>query len=73
MQLFLGIISFLIMAYKQSVLVGLLILIVSTITVLIKYKITKDRQEYEKESREKYSKFTATLIDFVSNLTTVKN
>ena len=61
------------MAYKQSVLVGLLILIVSTITVLIKYKITKDRQEYEKESREKYSKFTATLIDFVSNLTTVKN
>ena len=72
LPLVLGIISFLIMAYKQSVLVGLLILILSTIAVLIKYKMTKDRQKYEKESRDKYSKFTATLIDFVQNLTTVK-
>ncbi len=72
LPLVLGIISFLIMAYKQSILVGILIVMVSTIAVLIKYKMTKDRQKYDIASREEYSKFTATLIDFVQNLTTVK-
>ena len=67
-----GIISFLIMAYRQSLFVGLIILIVSSIAVLIKYKMTKNRQKYDKKSREEYSKYTGTLIDFVQNLNTIK-
>ena len=72
LPLCMGIISFLFMAYRQSLLVGLIIVIVSSIAVLIKYKMTRNRQQYDKKSREEYSKFTATLIDFVQNLGTIR-
>ena len=72
LPLIIGIISFLIMVCKQSVVIGLFAIIISTIAIFIKYKMMKDRQKYDKESRNKYSKYTAIFVDFVQNLATVK-
>ena len=72
LPLIIGIISFLIMVCKQSVIIGIFAIIISTIAIFIKYKMMKDRQEYDRESRKKYSKYVAIFMDFVQNLATVK-
>lgn len=72
LPLIIGIISFLIMVCKQSVIIGIIAIIISTIAIFIKYKMMKDRQKYDKESRKKYSKYVAIFMDFVQNLATVK-
>lgn len=72
LPLIIGIISFLIMVCKQSITIGIFAIIISGIAILVKYKMMKDRQKYDKESREKYSKYVAIFMDFVQNLATVK-
>ena len=72
LPLIIGIISFLIMVCKQSVVIEIFVIIISTIAIFIKYKMMKNRQKYDKESRNKYSKYVAIFMDFVQNLATVK-
>lgn len=72
LPLIIGIISFFIMVCKQSFLIGVFAIIISTLAVLIKYKMLKNRQKYDKESRSRYSKYVAIFMDFVQNLATVK-
>ncbi len=72
LPLIIGIISFFIMVCKQSFIIGIFAIIISTLAVLIKYKMLKNRQKYDKESRNRYSKYVAIFMDFVQNLATVK-
>lgn len=72
LPLIIGIISFFIMVCKQSVIIGIFAIIISSIAILVKYKMMKDRQKYDRESRNKYSKYVAIFVDFVQNLGTVK-
>ncbi len=72
LPLIFGIVSFLIMVCKQSIFIGISVIIVSSISIFIKYKMMKARQKYDKESRNKYSKYVAIFMDFVQNLATVK-
>lgn len=72
LPLIIGITSFLIMVCNQSIVIGIFAIIISAIAIFIKYKMMKDRQKYDKESRNKYSKYVAIFMDFVQNLATVK-
>lgn len=53
--------------------IGIFAVLISFVAILVKYKMMKDRQKYDKESRKKYSKYVAIFTDFVQNLATVKN
>lgn len=72
LPLILGIISFFIMVCNQSIIIGILAIVISAIAIFIKYKMQKNRQKYDKESRKKYSKYVAIFMDFIQNLATVK-
>ena len=67
-----GIITFLIMACRQSVWTGIISLFLILIAIICKYKMIKNRQKYEKETRAKKSEAMSTFIDFVQNIITVK-
>lgn len=72
LPLFIGIISFFVMVCKQSVVIGIFAIIISSIAVSVKYKMMRNRQKYDKESRNKYSRYVAIFVDFVQNLGTIK-
>ena len=67
-----AVISFLYMACKQSVLIGILCITICAIAVYLKYYLRLKRKEYDKELRKRHSKYVATLIDFIQNITTVR-
>lgn len=68
----LGITIFLIMACRQSVWTGIVCIIIILLATICKYKMVKNRQKYEKQTRAKKSEAMATFIDFVQNIITVK-
>ena len=63
-----GIITFLIMACRQSVWTGIISLVLILIAIICKYKMIKNRQKYEKETRAKKSEAMSTFIDFLENI-----
>ena len=67
-----GITVFLVMACKQSLWTGIVCIILILLATICKYKMIKNRQKYEKKTREKKSESAALFIDFVQNIITVK-
>ena len=67
-----GITTFLIMACRQSVWTGIVCTILIALATFCKYKMIKNRQKYEKQTRAKKSESMAVFIDFVQNIITVK-
>ena len=67
-----GITVFLVMACKQSIWTGIVCIILISLATICKYKMIKNRQKYEKKTREKKSESAALFIDFVQNIITVK-
>ena len=61
-----------IMLCKQSVVTGIICLIISIVAVTLKYKMLKDTQKYEKDENDAESRYNGTLIDFIQNIITVK-
>ena len=45
---------------------------ICAIAVYLKYYLRLKRKEYDKELRKRHSKYVATLIDFIQNITTVR-
>jgi len=72
LPLIIGIISFIIMACSHSIIMGLTCVLICIIAIYTKYKMVKNRQYYEQESRKRHSKYVAILIDFIQNIMTVK-
>lgn len=70
--LIIGLCSFFYMACTQSITMGLICIFVCIMAILTKYIMMKNMVKYEKMSRDKHSKFTALLIDFIQNISTVK-
>ena len=70
--LIIGITSILFMVCKQSVLTGIICIVISALAVFLKYKMMKNKQKFDKEVRNKRSKYNATLIDFIQNIVAVR-
>ncbi len=70
--LIIGITSILFMVCKQSVLTGIICIVISALAVFLKYKMMKNKQKFDKEVRNKKSKYNATLIDFIQNIVAVR-
>ncbi len=70
--LIIGMTSILFMVCKQSVLTGIICIVISALAVFLKYKMMKNKQKFDKEVRSQRSKYNATLIDFIQNIVTVR-
>ena len=70
--LLIGATSILIMVCKQSILTGIICIIISTLAVILKYKMIKNKQKYQKLTNEADSRYNATFIDFVQNIIAVR-
>lgn len=64
--------AILIMVCKQSMITGIICLVIGTVAVCLKYKMMKNRIKYDKQVRKEKSKYNATFIDFVQNIITVR-
>lgn len=60
------------MACKQSIWTGIICIILMALATVCKYKMIKNRQKYEKKTREKKSESMGLFIDFIQNIITVK-
>ena len=72
LPLIIGIGSFVYMTIKQSLLLGLISLVIFIVAVIVRYFMTKDREKIKKELHRKHSLYTGSFIDFASNILTVK-
>lgn len=64
--------SILIMVCKQSIITGIICIIISILAVFLKCKMIKNKQVYQKRTNEAESKYNATFIDFIQNIITVR-
>ena len=69
--LFIGLISFVYMSCKQSVLLGLICTSIFFVAFLIRYAMQRERQKAKKSMNEARSNYNGTLIDFIQNIFTV--
>lgn len=72
LPLVIAVISFLYMACKQSVIMGIVSIVICMVAVYLKYYLRLKRKKYDKELRTRHSKYVAVLIDFIQNITTVR-
>ena len=70
--LIIGGISILIMVCKQSIITGIICIVISALAVFLKYKMIKSKQVYQKQVNEAESKYNATFIDFIQNIRAVR-
>ena len=64
--------SILIMVCKQSILTGIICILISVLAVYLKYIMIKNKQKYQKKVNEAESKYNATFIDFIQNIIAVR-
>ena len=64
--------SILIMVCRQSIITGIVCIVISTLAVIFKYKMTKNKQVYQKKTNEAESRYNATFIDFIQNIIAVR-
>lgn len=67
-----GGISVFYMVCKQSILTGLICIVISILAVYLKYILLKSRQIYQRKVNEAESKYQATFIDFIQNIIAVR-
>ena len=72
LPLVIGIVSFVYMTIKQSLILGLISLVIFVVAVVVRYLMTKNREKIKKELHRKHSLYTGSFIDFASNILTVK-
>lgn len=64
--------SILIMVCRQSIITGIICIVISTLAVIFKYKMIKNKQVYQKKTNEAESRYNATFIDFIQNIIAVR-
>ena len=64
--------SILIMVCRQSLITGIICIIISALAVFLKYKMIKNKQIYQKKTNEAESRYNATFIDFIQNIIAVR-
>lgn len=64
--------SILIMVCRQSIITGIVCIVISTLAIIFKYKMIKNKQVYQKKTNEAESRYNATFIDFIQNIIAVR-
>ena len=64
--------SILIMVCKQSLIIGIVCIIISALAVYSKYKMIKNKHIYQKQANDAESKYNATFVDFIQNIMAVR-
>jgi ABC-type multidrug transport system fused ATPase/permease subunit len=64
--------SIFIMICKESILTGLICIVISALAVFTKYKMIRNMQKYQKNVNEASSKYNAKFIDFIQNIIAVR-
>lgn len=64
--------SILIMVCKQSLIIGIVCIIISSLAVYTKYKMIKNKHIYQKQANDAESKYNATFVDFIQNIMAVR-
>ena len=64
--------SIFIMICKESILTGLICIVISTLAVFTKYKMIRNMQKCQKSENEASSKYNAKFIDFIQNIIAVR-
>lgn len=64
--------SILIMVCEQSIITGVICIIISALAVFLKYKMIKYKQVYQKRVNDAESRYNAIFIDFIQNIITVR-
>lgn len=64
--------SVLIMVCKQSIITGIICIVISALAVFFKYKMIKNKQVYQRQVNEAESRYNATFIDFIQNIIAVR-
>lgn len=67
-----GMISILYMVCKQSVLTGIICLVIGALAVFLKYIMINKNKKYDKNVRKNRSRYNATFVDFVQNIVAVR-
>lgn len=70
--LIIGGISILVMVCRQSIITGIICIIVSILAVMLKYKMIKNKQVYQEKANEAESKYNATFVDFIQNVIAIR-
>lgn len=64
--------SIFIMICKESIMTGLICIVISAFAVFAKYKMIRNMQKYQKSANEASSKYNAKFIDFIQNIIAVR-
>ena len=64
--------SILIIVCEQSIITGVICIIISALAVILKYKMLKNNKKYQKKTNEAESRYNASLIDFIQNIISVR-
>lgn len=64
--------SIFIMICKESILTGVICIIISILAVFTKYKMIRNMQKYQKNVNDASSKYNAKFIDFIQNIIAVR-
>jgi len=64
--------SIFMMVCKQSIITGIICIVISFLAVFLKYKMIKNKQKYQKVVNEEESKYNATFVDFIQNIIAVR-
>ncbi|CCY72093.1 aBC transporter related protein [Clostridium sp. CAG:921] len=67
-----GSISILGMIFRESIITGIICIVISFLAVFLKYKMIKNMQKYQKNVNEAASNYNAKFIDFIQNIITIR-
>lgn len=67
-----GLISMFYMMCKQSIISGIISIVISVLAVYLKFIFLKKKRPYQEKVNKADSKYNATFIDFIQNIMTVK-
>lgn len=67
-----GLISMFYMMCKQSIISGIISIVISVLAVYLKFIFLKKKRPYQEKVNKADSKYNATFIDFIQNIITVK-
>lgn len=71
LPLTIGLISFVYMACKQSIIIGIISLTIFLIAFLVRFKMQQNKKKYSKKMNETRAGYNGALIDFIQNIFTV--
>lgn len=72
LPLIIGLISLITMTLNQSLYLGIILFVIYTLAIIVRYIMTKKREPIKKRMWKNHASYRGTFIDFASNILTVR-